>query len=427
MTSASKIKFGPVSMAVITALMTVSVGALSNTSEAATNAPATFDDQENSKEAALRRYMEMGDDAMASGDAATAVRHYRRAIGSSGDSVGPRNGLAKALNSVGEYGETLRVLDRTNMENNGEGYYQRGKAELALGKYTEASESFDSAASLLAFDADAQVGRGLALAANGDPVGGLTAFDAALNSDPDNIPAISNKALLTALIGQGDVAVDMLETLVREGRAAPRDRQNLALAYLSAGRSDDAWAMALVDLDEGSARDTFTFYQQLLGVSPEKRMEAMMTGVISQEQDTDEAANMALGDDENKQAAAQRLAGVIVEPEPEEEGDLELPPLLDPSEGYALQIAAYRTKEQLLRGIDILYSENGDILEGLEPRRSEVDFGDRSTYPYGFFYRLNAGPLKTLEEAEDKCDQLQARGTACWVRPPEPSEGSLPD
>lgn len=426
MTSASKIKLGPVSIAVIAALMTASSGSLLSASAATTTyTPNVAQDEESKKEAALRRYMKMGDDAMAAGDAATAVRHYRRAIGSSGKAVAPRNGLATALNSVGEYGEALRVLDRTEMENNGEGYYQRGKAELALGKYTEASDSFDAAAGLLAFDADAQVGRGLALAANGDPVGGLTAFDAALNSDPDSIPAISNKALLTALIGQGDVAVDMLETLVREGRAAPRDRQNLALAYMAAGRSDDAWAMALVDLDEGTAQDTFAFYQQLLGLSPEKRMEAMMTGVISQEQDTDEAANLALGDDDNKQAAAQRLAGVVVEPE--EEGDIDLPPLLDPSEGYALQIAAYRTKEQLLRGIDILYGENADILEGLEPRRSEVDFGDRSTYPYGFFYRLNAGPLKTLEEAEDKCDQLKARGTACWVRPPEPSEGTLPD
>ena len=113
-------------------------------------------------------------------------------------------------------------------------------------------------------------------------------------------------------------------------------------------------------------------------------------------------------------------------PGEEEDGDLELLPD-DPTSGYALQIAAYRTMAHLERGVRILYDEAGDILKGLPPRYSEVDFGGRDTYPHGFFYRLNAGPLDSLEEANDKCAQLKDRGIACWVRPPEPAEGQLPD
>ena len=103
----------------------------------------------------------------------------------------------------------------------------------------------------------------------------------------------------------------------------------------------------------------------------------------------------------------------------------EVPPLLGP-EGWALQIGAYRTIKNLMRGWSILYGQSGDLLKDIPPRRSEVVLENKGGGPGGFYYRLNAGPLKTFGQARDLCAALQARGTSCWIRPPEKTEGNLP-
>ncbi|GER06084.1 hypothetical protein JCM17843_03940 [Kordiimonadales bacterium JCM 17843] len=89
-------------------------------------------------------------------------------------------------------------------------------------------------------------------------------------------------------------------------------------------------------------------------------------------------------------------------------------------------MAAYRTKDQLIRGQKYYWDKYRIILEPLEPRRSEVDFGERKAPPGGFFYRLNAGPLRDLQQAREVCADLKAAGAPCWIRPPEPVEGRLP-
>ena len=362
--------------------------------------------------------MTRADQALADGNAPAAVALYRQAM--SGGNTRARIGLGRALNAVGNYYEAERVLAPLATSGNAAANHELGKARMALGNYEGALSAFDKAADGAAFDADSLTGRGVALAATGDVSGALSAFDDALASEPDHQNALSNKALLTALVGESAAAIDMLENMVRGGLAGPRDRQNLALAYLVAGRRDEATAMARIDLDAVSVDETFTFYSALFALPPSERMKALLTGVIEPRQDYSDAGNLVLKDNENRQAAAARLTAL---PAPEILPDI--PPLLEP-EGWAIQIAAYRKIEQLVRGWKILYAANKDILEGIEPRRSEVDFGGRAEYPDGFFFRLNAGPLATLAEAQDVCNALKARGTACWIRPPEPPEGRLP-
>ncbi len=362
--------------------------------------------------------MARADQAMADGNATEAIALYRQALATGGAQA--RVGLGRALNAVGRYSEALSTLKSEAALGNGAANHEIGKAYLAIGDYEAAVAAFSKAVSVSAFDASSHTGRGVALAAVGDAGGALNAFDDALSSEPGHPAAYSNKALLTALIGESATAIEMLETMVRGGRAGPRDRQNLALAYLTAGRRSEARAMARLDLDAISVDETFTFYDTLFALPPEARMKALLTGVIEQGQDLSEAGNLELTDNDNRQAAAARLTAL---PEPEVLPDI--PPLLEP-EGWAIQIAAYRKLSQLVRGWKILYGENKDILEGIEPRRSEVDFGGRGEYPDGFFFRLNAGPLATFAEAEKVCNELKARGTACWIRPPEPPEGRLP-
>jgi hypothetical protein len=111
-------------------------------------------------------------------------------------------------------------------------------------------------------------------------------------------------------------------------------------------------------------------------------------------------------------------------PAPVEEA-MDIPPL-DHNVGYAVQIAAYRHASELNPGWAMLKEKYKDLIGGLEPRRSEVDFGNRDSNPKGFFYRLNAGPLNSYKAAKAICDAISAQGGDCWVRPPLPTEGRVP-
>jgi cell division septation protein DedD len=187
--------------------------------------------------------------------------------------------------------------------------------------------------------------------------------------------------------------------------------------------------MARLDLDSQAVSDTFSFYDEMMALPPEGRMATLVTGIIPQSQGSDVAANLELVDSEDRREAAARMT-TPPPPEPEPEPEPEIIPILTPQDltGWSLQIGAYRNIPNMIRGWKILYSRNEDILEGIEPRRSEVSFGERENAgPVGHYFRLNAGPLKTFQHASEVCAELKARGTDCWVRPPEAEEGRLPD
>jgi len=178
--------------------------------------------------------------------------------------------------------------------------------------------------------------------------------------------------------------------------------------------------------------DTLMFYESLKSLPLQNRMAALVTGTIDPEQNRQEAANLVVEDNDSKKMAASRLTAPqpVIEPEPVQVEapvvDLDvLPPMVEPT-GWALQIGAYRDIPALMTGMKILYSKNDDIIGTIPPRRSEVKFPDNGTKgPRGFFYRLNAGPLQSRVAAQNLCKELKARGTDCWVRPPEKSEGKL--
>lgn len=380
----------------------------------------------------------------AKGDHEGAIPLFRHAAATT-RSPEALTGLADSLLAMGNLDAAYRILSDLIADQStplpGATYYSYGKAALALGNFSAALDGFSRAATLLPGDPRPKSGKAIALAATGRIVEAVAALRGA--SDPSSL---SNKALILAATGNPEAATEILEPLLRSGEAQARDRQNLAMAYLLAGQEERAFQVARLDLDGASVNETFTFYRGLASLSPAERMQALVTGTIDPEWTKAEVANLSLEETEGRQLAAQRM--VTIEPAPKptpkvveapkpkkpapekivtpanyEPGDV--PPLLEP-EGWALQIGAYRTLKRLTAGWRILYERNIDILKDIPPRRSEVDFGTRAEGPSGFYFRLNAGPLKTLAEARILCTELRKRGTSCWIRPPEVSEGKLP-
>ena len=377
--------------------------------------------------------MAMADDLMAQGKYTAAIPLYRHLSRGLGGNSEARIKLAGALIAQGEHQEAGQILLAQVKGDNPdpEAQYLLGRSMLALGRFEEARDAFSAAAGRTADSGATYSGLGIAQAATGNVGAAIDAFDTAGTGN-----ARSNKGLVLAATGNASDAVDVLESLIEEGNAGARDRQNLAFAYLMDGRDHDAYRMARLDLDMVSVEETFTFYRSLMDLDPTYRMQALVTGAVNPAWTDQEQANLELTDTPTRRAAAERLlepeAEPLPEPEPAPEPEPEpidldsVPPLLE-AEGYALQIAAYRTIENLMKGMQILYGQNMDLLSEIPPRRSEVDHGEREEGPSGFYYRLNVGPLRNYQQAKDLCDQLLERGTACWVRPPEVSEGRLPE
>lgn len=343
-------------------------------------------------------------------------------------------GLANSLLAMGDVDGAFTLMDglvnRAGSPSTVTAYYVYGKSALALGKFRVALGAFTGALNADPHDAGARSGMAIALAATGKGAAAL-----AILEGMDDATSLSNKALVLAATGEADAAIRLLEPIVASGNAGARERQNLAMAYLLAGQDARAYEIARLDLDPISVNDTFTFYRSLSSLEQAQRMQALVTGVVEPTWSSEQMANLKLDTSTDRIVAAQR----VIEPEKAlvqvaakpaeiqnvtyEEGDV--PPLLEP-EGWALQIGAYRSISRLVRGWNLLRDRNIDILRDIPPRRSEVDFGSRDAGPSGFYYRLNAGPLASFSEAKTLCNELKRRGTRCWIRPPEASEGTLP-
>ncbi len=391
-------------------------------------------------------------DAMADkGKYDAAIPLYRRAHALHPRDAGPLFGLGKSLAALGANSEALEALQAAHDRDEKDPeiqvkladlYVATSRPELALPLYEEALTTNPR-------DAAALNGKAVALDATGDHSGAQSAYQAGLSASPDNLKLESNYGLSLALNGNASESIQMLEDVATDSRSGPSERQNLALAYALAGRNDDAAKVASIDFDPVTADQNLAYFSEIKSMDPEDRTRALLSGAREPKQNIDAPANFTYGSDEAQaKAAINRLVGkpsatiepvkpvaqadeaslqpAVVTVQPMQTGPIsEVPPLLG-AEGYALQIAAYRKAEQLISGWNLLHERYADLIGSLSPRRSEVDFGARNENPKGFFYRLNAGPLTTFEEAKALCDQIIQRGGPCWVRSPEPAEGHLP-
>ncbi|MFQ5346554.1 MAG: tetratricopeptide repeat protein [Rhodothalassiaceae bacterium] len=364
------------------------------------------------------------------GQFAAAIPLYRQAY-ADGDGARALSGLARALVGLGRYAEADSVLKRGDARKDMAIALEQGEVDLALARPALALEAFDTALAL-GESARAHSGRAVALDALGRHEEALEAHARAVDLAGEDLNIRSNMALSRALHDDLAAAIATLEKIVAQPAAQVQHRQNLVLAYVFAGEEEKAARMAAIDLDARSVGQTIAYFRELHTLPPAARVQALVYGAKQPERDLSDVAVLVIDESEEKAAAAKRVVAKAPppppepapEPEPEPE-PVKLPPLVDP-EGWSVQVAAYRTAEQLVRGQKQLWERYADILGPLEPRRSEVDFGDRETPPRGFFYRLNAGPLKDYAEAREICDQLRAIDAPCWIRPPEPSEGRLP-
>lgn len=369
------------------------------------------------------------------GRPAAAVALYKRALGTGADRHAARAGLARALMGLGDYARAHDVLDEADAEDSGHPglLMALGEASLAFGDAAAALGAY-RAASAAGADARAESGQAVALDLLGRHGEALAAHERAVTRGGGDINLRSNLALSLILHDDAARGAALMAELAAAPDATAQHRQNLALAYIFADQEDKARRMARVDLDAQSATRTLGYFRMLHAMPPTERMRALVVAAQSPVEPSQDSAVLAFTETPARQQSAAEIIKQTPEPQPEPEPEPEpetvrdtagLPPLVDP-EGWSVQIAAYRRTENFLKGQAQYWARFNDILGPVEPRRSEVDFGDRAEPPRGFFYRLNAGPLKDRAEAVALCAAMSEAGGPCWIRPPEPAEGRLP-
>ncbi len=385
-------------------------------------------------------FLALAHEMVEQGDHNAAIPLYRRAHKFDGSSVEPLVGLGDSLSAIGQYNEANAAYQKA-MSNNAQdtrALKGLGSSYLALNRPTRAIPFLQQAVRVNPRDVDAMSSLAVALDMQGHRAASLEVYRDGLAVDPDNIKLLNNYGLSLALQSRHDESIAVLKQAAQHRDAGATHRQNLAMAYALAG--NEIMSARLLSIDSGPelTNENLNYYRILSNLSADDRFEAVLTQSGSDLTDLTDTANETFNDDDEELTRAITVARLVevppeplavVEPEPEpepEDDDTGVPALLGP-EGWALQIAAYRTKEELRPGWDKLKEKYFDIIGHLTPRRSEIDFGDRETQPNGYFYRLNAGPLTSYEEARDACAKIQELGTDCWVRPPEIAEGDIPE
>jgi|SRR5579884_552066 len=89
-------------------------------------------------------------------------------------------------------------------------------------------------------------------------------------------------------------------------------------------------------------------------------------------------------------------------------------PTLNPAgaaaRGVRVQLGAMHSEEAAKREWERLKRKNGDLLGSLSADMVRADLGDR-----GVFYRIQAGPVADLKEAERICGEMKRRDFGCNI------------
>ncbi len=381
-------------------------------------------------------FVALANEMVAEGDHNAAIPLYRRAMKYHPFASAPLVGLGDSLRAVGQYQQAEKAYQSalSRDEQNLRALRGLGKTYIALNRPAMAVPMLHDAISINSRDVESITSLALALELQGNPRAAMEVYKDGLNVDPDNLKLLNNYGLSLALQSRHDQAIETLKQAAQHRDAGATHRQNLAMAYALAG--NEVMSSRLLSIDNGPdlANENLGYFRILASLSSGDRFDAVVRQSTSPKTDVIEVANEVYTDDSRvKSVTVARLVEVppepiaVVEPEPEPVVE-DIPPLLGP-QGWALQIAAYRNKSELMPGWEKLKKKYSDIIGDLEPRRSEIDLGDAKYEggPHGFYYRLNAGPLTSLEEAQVACREIREQGTDCWVRIPEVAEGTVSD
>ncbi|MCZ4351637.1 tetratricopeptide repeat protein [Roseovarius aestuarii] len=198
-----------------------------------------------------------------SGDHATAVELFEKALAAAPDSV---EALQGAGDSYGRMGQQLRaetVLLRAHelAPRNDEVLTILARVYLAQNLPEKALKNYDKALNINRSNVAALTGKGVALDTMSEHHKAQKAYLTGLGMYPTNFVLRSNYAVSLALVGNSDKAISILQELVRDPNAAPFVRDNLALVYGLAGLENEARATLSLNMEAKDIEHNINIYR----------------------------------------------------------------------------------------------------------------------------------------------------------------------
>lgn len=301
------------------------------------------------------------------------------------------------------------------------------------GRFRSAAQAYDDAIAINPNDERLRLRKALALLAQGNQVAAL--------GELDRIGNLADLGLAYALAGRAERGIELLTEAARQPDATARTRQNLALAFALDGQWARARVIAAQDLDPATLELRVRQWAELAAQGDVAMLTAGLLAINPAADDAGRPIGIAYVPPSARpqQAAATPLQPAsdpkielaAAEPEtrvtPMPAVAASKPATAAPRQAsvrqagavastalsgrWVVQLAAYDREELLEANWKHLSSRNAELVADYSAVRSEVTIGNRR------YYRLALAGFDGRSEAIDLCENLQARGRACFVRP----------
>lgn len=224
---------------------------------------------EDEHESRYGQIMRIANSTQAGGDLSGAASFYRRAHTMAPERSEPLIALGETAAVLGAHEEAAKAyrsalaIDADNAKAR-RGY---GKVLIFLNRPERAAHQFRAAIDLEPDDYRAYNGLGIALDLVGSHEGAQQSYVDGMEKAPDNSSLRNNLALSLALARNYKEAIEILRDIAGDPVAGRRVRQNLALVYGLSGQTEEAAAVASMDLNDDEVRNNLAYYESLRKLS----------------------------------------------------------------------------------------------------------------------------------------------------------------
>ncbi len=218
----------------------------------------------------LSSLLRLGAAAETAGDVGNAVSVYQRAQALYPEQSEPSRRLGDLYRSRGLYDLATRSYTAAVAADPDDREARLGLAAALVrqGKFDAAAGNYDTLLERDARDIRAWNGKAVVLDLRGDHAGAWEAFHKGLEVAPDNLALRTNLGLSLAFGGRVDEGIEILERAAADPKAGPETRQNLALAYGLAGRTQDAARLGQKDLKASDVVQNLDVYDLMRATEP---------------------------------------------------------------------------------------------------------------------------------------------------------------
>lgn len=215
------------------------------------------------------RLVRMGDYVIGQGDPVTAASLYQQALAIDPDNVEARVRLGRLQDQLGATVSALDTYQQAVDRSPDDPVALRQLGNALIGQtYPERALTYLQRSLEIADTPQVRNSLGVALDLIGQHSLAQEQYYAGIDENPTDLGLGNNLALSVALSGDFETAVALARSISGNEAATSQHRQTFALVLGLAGRTDEAAAIARIDLPDAQVAANLDYYQLLRSIEP---------------------------------------------------------------------------------------------------------------------------------------------------------------